>query len=92
VSSFYFSNPADKIARSRGAELALAAVKHYRMRGRYPSEIDGLVPRYIDRIPADPYDDTGTMAMADEGGDLIFHSPAHESLKGERLGFRLRKQ
>jgi len=81
-----------KLVGSRGAELALATVKYYRKHKRYPADISELAPAFIESIPADPYDDKGTMAMADEDGVLLFYSPGYEKFKGERIGFRLKKQ
>jgi hypothetical protein len=83
---------AKRTVENRGAELALAAVKYYRRHQRYPVDIFKLTPDFIDSIPADPFDDKVTMAMADEDGSLHFYSHAYERANGERIGFRLKKQ
>lgn len=90
--AFFLSKLYSRLAGSRGAELAMATVKYYRRNHRYPADITELAPAFIEDIPADPFDDKSSMAMADDGGDLLFYSPAYEKQKGERVGFRLKKQ
>jgi hypothetical protein len=43
-------------AELRSAAAALAVERFRRRHGRWPERLEDLVPDYLDRVPADPYD------------------------------------
>jgi Ca2+/Na+ antiporter len=55
-------------ARKGLADLALAVTAYKSQTGRYPERIEELVPKYIDRLPIDPYDNQPLKLKHVKGG------------------------
>jgi Ca2+/Na+ antiporter len=55
-------------ARNGLADLALAVTAYKAQKGRYPENIEELVPKYIDRLPIDPYDNQPLKLKRVKGG------------------------
>jgi hypothetical protein len=90
-----------QLARLRCAVAAVAAERYRRAHGRWPESLEALVPAYLARVPADPYDgkplrlrrlDDGVVIYSvgpdqtDNGGKIDRKDPLAE---GNDLGFRL---
>jgi hypothetical protein len=90
-----------KLAQLRCAIAAVAVERYRRSEGRWPDSLEALAPRYLRRVPADPYDgrplryrrlDDGVIVYSvgpdqtDNGGHLDRKDPLAE---GNDLGFRL---
>jgi hypothetical protein len=55
-------------ARKGLADLALAVTAYKVERGRYPERVEELVPKYINRLPLDPYDNQPLKLKHIKGG------------------------
>lgn len=71
--SRYSINPNIAEAHQGLMDLALAAYAYYTINNRYPVQIGDLVPAYIRRVPADPFDGKPLKMIAVKDG-LIFYS------------------
>ncbi len=59
-------------ATLRCAVAALAAERYRQAEGRWPERLDDLVPRYLDRVPADPFDDRPLRLKRTADGMVIY--------------------
>jgi hypothetical protein len=90
-----------KLSWLRSAVAAVAAERYRRAHGTWPESLEALVPEYLERVPADPYDGQplryrrladGVVIYAvgpdgvDNGGHLDRKEPVAE---GNDLGIRL---
>ncbi len=53
----YVRQVCDTVTHRRLARVAVALVAYKAAQGNYPEKLESLVPTYLDRIPADPWDD-----------------------------------
>jgi hypothetical protein len=101
ASSKVMSSVPRKLSWLRSAIAAVAAERYRRTRGTWPESLETLVPDYLDRVPADPYDGQplryrrladGVViyAVGPDGADNGGHLDRKEPLaEGNDLGIRL---
>ena len=70
-----FAKPGDTTARVRAAQAALA-VERYRLKpdNGLPASLDGLVPEFLEAVPADPFDGKPLRYEKLAGGGYVVYS------------------
>lgn len=68
----YVTKATESKANYRLASLALAIAAYQAKKGRYPAQLDNLVPDYITKIPTDPFDGKPLKVTAIEGGLVLY--------------------
>ncbi|MBN1848941.1 MAG: hypothetical protein JW932_10185 [Deltaproteobacteria bacterium] len=80
----YVSRAMSRDAMKGLYDLALALTSYQTITGRYPNHLEDLVPKYIDRIPVDPFDDTPLKMKSISGGlDLYSIGPEQKTDSGK---------
>lgn len=62
----------DTVAKLRCAGAGLAAERFRLDNGRFPDTVDALVPRYLDAVPIDPFDQQPIRLAVSEDGIVIY--------------------
>ena len=80
------------VAQVRTGRTALA-VERYRIdTGRFPDRLDQLVPKYLDNVPADPFDDQPLRYRQDDDRAVIYSVSSNLTDDGGDVRYWLREQ